>query len=602
MNKETNTNKKQNDNIIKRVFSYTLHYPKIFIAGFISLILASIAVLLAPKLIGITIDLVFEKEEIYAFSVSLNDPLTLASIALISLSIARGCILFSQSFLSEKLSQRIAFDLRNELFDHLQHMHFAYHDQIKIGDIMSRATQDIESIRFFISMAIMRGSYIIFLGITSVILMLNTNTQLALIAFIFMPIVAIQAAIVQKFLRKIWIQIQQLQGKTSIVLQENFAGQQLVKGYSQQNNEQLKFNSVANQLYDFSLRSSKIVAFNEPMLSGVWLIALTSIFYFGARLILDGQITVGELVEFQLYLTLLQVPIRAIGFIINHIARVKSAGGRLFEILDEPSKISNSKDAVALNNVQGSIIFENVSFDYQKQDSKKLINNISFTINPGEKIGIIGRTGTGKSTLLHLLSRFYDINDGNIYIDNKNIKKITIKSLRQIFGIVQQDIFLFPGTIKENISYGKPDATLIEIKKAATLAHINKHIESLPDQYETWVGENGVSLSGGQKQRISIARTLLTNPPILILDDVTSSVDLKTELEIEKSLEKILVNKSSITVTHRTKVMKKLDKILFIEDGKIQDQGKHDELYATNQKYRSLCQSFENKNTKKEVR
>jgi ATP-binding cassette subfamily B protein len=281
---------------------------------------------------------------------------------------------------------------------------------------------------------------------------------------------------------------------------------------------------------------------------------------------------------------------------------VKSAGGRLFEILDEPSKISNSKDAVALNNVQGSIIFENVSFDYQKQDSKKLINNISFTINPGEKIGIIGRTGTGKSTLLHLLSRFYDINDGNIYIDNKNIKKITIKSLRQIFGIVQQDIFLFPGTIKENISYGKPDATLIEIKKAATLAHINKHIESLPDQYETWVGENGVSLSGGQKQRISIARTLLTNPPILILDDVTSSVDLKTELEIEKSLEKILVNKSSITVTHRTKVMKKLDKILFIEDGKIQDQGKHDELYATNQKYRSLCQSFENKNTKKEVR
>ena len=602
-NENTQEIKNKDQNIIGRVIKYILKYPAIFFAGFVSLCLASVAVLLAPKLIGIAIDLIFNSEGTLELSWNINNPITIASCALIALAIARGGILFAQSYLSEKLSQIIAYDLRNELFDHLQHMHFAYHDQVKIGDIMSRATQDIESIRFFISMAIMRGSYILFLGITSILLMLGTSVQLALIAFIFMPIVAIQAAVVQKFLRKIWIQIQQLQGKTSIVLQENFAGQQLVKGYNQQHNQQKKFEKEITALYESSLQSSKIVAFNEPILSGVWLIALTCIFYFGAKLILTGQLTVGELVEFQLYLTLLQVPIRAIGFIINHVARVRSAGSRLFEILDAHNMITDNKSAKKMTNAKGKITFENVNFQYHShQKDINLLQDISFTINPGEKIGIIGRTGSGKTTLLHLLPRFYDACSGNIYIDDNNINNIKIKSLRNIFGIVQQDVFLFPGTIQDNISYGAPDQPLEKIKHAAHLAQIDTFIDTLPEKYDTWVGENGVSLSGGQRQRISIARTLLNNPPVLILDDVTSSVDLKTELAIEKTLESVLKNKTSITVTHRTRVMKNLDQIIYLEDGNIQAIGKHQALYENNKDYRDLCQSFDKKQTRNEVK
>ena len=595
-----NTNK--DTKIIYRIVKHVTRYPKIFFGGFCSLVLASIAVLLAPKLIGIAIDLIFSEQKDISLEFSLNNPIILASIALISLSIGRGAIIFAQSYLSEKLSQVIAYDLRNQLFNHLQHMHFAYHDQIKIGDIMSRATQDIESIRFFISMAIMRGSYIIILGITAIILMLTTSVKLAIIAFIFMPIVATQAAIVQKFLRKIWIRIQSLQGKTSVVLQENFAGQQLVKGYNQQEAQHKKFYTVAKELYDSSLQSSKIVAFNEPILSGIWLISLTCIFYFGAQLIIEGQITVGQLVEFQLYLTLLQVPIRAIGFIINHIARVRSAGTRLFEILDAENLIENNKDAKRIKEINGKIIFENVYFDYELNDTKtRLLQNISLTIEPGQKVGIIGRTGSGKSTLLHLLPRFYDVHKGAIYIDDNNIEDIKIDELRNIFGVVQQDVFLFPGTIQDNISYGIPNATLKQVEEVASLAHISEFINSLPDKYNTWVGENGVSLSGGQRQRIAIARTLLTDPPILILDDVTSSVDLKTELAIEQSLEKVLADKTSITVTHRTRVMKKLDRIIYIENGEIHDQGKHDELYERNEQYRDLCQSYEKQTNKNEV-
>ncbi len=588
--------------VIYRIIKHVSSYPKIFFGGFLSLTLASIAVLLAPKLIGIAIDLIFNEEKNISLEWSFSNPIILASIALISLAIGRGAIIFAQSYLSEKLSQIVAYDLRNQLFNHLQHMHFGYHDQIKIGDIMSRATQDIESIRFFISMAIMRGSYIILLGITAVVLMLTTSTKLAIIAFIFMPIVATQAAIVQKFLRKIWIKIQLLQGKTSIVLQENFAGQQLVKGYNQQEAQQSKFHAVAKELYDSSLQSSKIIAFNEPILSGIWLISLTCIFYFGAQLIIEGQMTVGQLVEFQLYLTLLQVPIRAIGFIINHIARVRSAGTRLFEILDAENFIANKKGAKTINDISGKIVFENVFFDYQLENTQeKLLQNISLTIKPGQKVGIIGRTGSGKSTLLHLLPRFYDVSDGAIYIDNQNIDDIKLDSLRNIFGVVLQDVFLFPGTIQDNICYGVPHATLDQIEKVARLAHISDFINSLPEKYNTWVGENGVSLSGGQRQRIAIARTLLADPPILILDDVTSSVDLKTELAIEQSLEKFLINKTSITVTHRTRVMKKLDHIIYIEDGQIRDQGQHDALYERNKQYRDLCQSFDQKTQKNEV-
>ena len=505
---------------------------------------------------------------------------------LVVVGLVRGISMYAQTYLGEHISQRVAYDFRNDLYDHLQRLSYAYHDSSQIGQIMSRATQDVEGVRMFVSMGVIRLLFVFALLGGVFALMISTNTKVGLIALGFVPLVAIQGTWTSARLRPIWLKVQDLQGDMSNVLQENLTGQRVVKAFSRTEFEQRKFDEKVDELFKWSYSTSKFQAFNEPFLQSLWLLSLAVVFWAGATEIQAGRMTVGDLAAFQLYLTLLQVPVRSIGWIIMMFARAHSTGARIFEILDAESAVQESDDARPIREGRGDVRFEGVSFEYSGAD--RVLHNLDVHAEPGETIALLGPTGSGKSTVVNLLPRFYDVTSGRITIDGDDVRDVTLESLRDAIGIVQQDLFLFIGTIRENISYGVLDATDEQIEAAAKAAKIHDFIMEMPEGYDTWVGERGTTLSGGQRQRISIARTLLRDPRVLILDDSTASVDMRTEYEIHEALQALMEGRTTFVIAQRLRTVKAADQILVLRDGEIVERGRHEELLAADGFYRQI--------------
>ncbi|MXZ47444.1 MAG: ABC transporter ATP-binding protein [Chloroflexi bacterium] len=505
---------------------------------------------------------------------------------LVVVGLVRGISMYAQTYLGEHISQRVAYDFRNDLYDHLQRLSYAYHDSSQIGQIMSRATQDVEGVRMFVSMGVIRLLFVFALLGGVFALMISTNTKVGLIALGFVPLVAIQGTWTSARLRPIWLKVQDLQGEMSNVLQENLTGQRVVKAFSRTEFEQRKFDEKVDELFKWSYSTSKFQAFNEPFLQSLWLLSLAVVFWAGATEIQAGRMTVGDLAAFQLYLTLLQVPVRSIGWIIMMFARAHSTGARIFEILDAESAVQERDDARPLGEGRGDVRFEGVSFEYSGAD--RVLHNLDVHAEPGETIALLGPTGSGKSTVVNLLPRFYDVTSGRITIDGDDVRDVTLESLRDAIGIVQQDLFLFIGTIRENISYGVLDATDEQIEAAAKAAKIHDFIMEMPEGYDTWVGERGTTLSGGQRQRISIARTLLRDPRVLILDDSTASVDMRTEYEIHEALQALMEGRTTFVIAQRLRTVKAADQILVLRDGEIVERGRHEELLAADGFYRQI--------------
>ena len=500
--------------------------------------------------------------------------------------LARGVFMYAQTWLGERISQRVAYDFRNDLYDHLQRLSYAYHDRSQIGQIMSRATQDVEAVRMFVSMGVIRLLFVFALLAGVYGLMIATNAKVGLIALAFTPLVAVQGTWSSAKLRAVWLRVQDLQGEMANVLQENLTGQRVVKAFSRTEYEQRKFDGKIDELFRWSYSTSKFQAFNEPFLQALWLLSLAVVFWAGASEIQAGRMTVGDLAAFQLYLTLLQVPVRSIGWIIMMFARAHSTGSRIFEILDAESAVRERPGAAPIAAGPGDVRFEGVAFAYE--DASPVLRGIDVHAKPGETIALLGPTGSGKSTVVSLLPRFYDASAGRILIDGEDVRDVTLASLRDAIGIVQQDLFLFIGTIRENIAYGVPGATDERIEAAARAAHVHDFVEALPEGYHTWVGERGVTLSGGQRQRISIARTLLRDPRVLILDDSTASVDMRTEYEIHEALQALMEGRTTFVIAQRLRTVKAADQILVLRDGAIVERGKHDELLAAGGFYRQI--------------
>ena len=505
---------------------------------------------------------------------------------LVTVGVARGLFMYAQTYLGERISQRVAYDFRNDLYDHLQRLSYAYHDSSQIGQIMSRATQDVEGVRVFVSMGVIRLLFVFALLGGVFALMISTNTRVGLIALIFVPFVAIQGTWTSARLRPIWLKVQDLQGQMSNVLQENLTGQRVVKAFSRTEFEQQKFDEKVDELFKWSYSTSKFQAFNEPFLQSLWLLSLAVVFWAGATEIQAGRMTVGDLAAFQLYLTLLQVPVRSIGWIIMMFARAHSTGARIFEILDAESAVQEHPDATPIGEGRGEVRFEGVSFEYGETD--RVLHNLDIHAKPGDTVALLGPTGSGKSTVVNLLPRFYDPTSGRITIDGDDVCDVTLESLRNAIGIVQQDLFLFIGTIRENIAYGVPDATDADIEAAARAAKIHDYIMEMPEGYNTWVGERGTTLSGGQRQRISIARTLLRDPRVLILDDSTASVDMRTEYEIHEALQALMKNRTTFVIAQRLRTVKAADQIIVLRHGAIVEHGRHEELLAADGFYRQI--------------
>lgn len=509
-----------------------------------------------------------------------------AAVAIVVITAIKGGFSFGEGYLSEYISQGVAYDLRNALYDHLQRLSFSYHDRAQTGDLMSRTTSDVDSVRMFLNMGLVNAVNVLVMFIPISVILFSMNWRLTLVSLACMPFLALRAVATARRLRPLFMMVQKQFAAMSTVLQENIAGVRVVRAFAREEYVIDRFSQENGRLRDEYLVAARQWALNFPLMAFLINLSVAIVLWYGGRETIAGRLTVGELVAFNGYLVMLAWPVRTLGWVVNLVARAMSSGERLFQVLDAQSEVQEDPQAVALPPVQGHVRFEGVSFGYESHDP--VLKNVDLEAKRGEVIALIGRTGGGKSTLVNLIPRFYDVTEGRITIDGFDIRKVTLSSLRRQIGVVLQDTFLFSTTIRENIAYGADGASMEEIVAAAKAAHAHEFIEELPQGYETAIGERGINLSGGQRQRIAIARALLLDPPILIMDDSTSSVDMETEYRIQQALATLMRDRTTFIIAHRLNTVKRADQILVIEDGEIVERGRHQKLLAQEGTYREI--------------
>ena len=502
--------------------------------------------------------------------------LIVSAVAIILFSLGRGFFSYLLTYVGESLSQHVAFDLRRDFYERVQSLSFAFHDKIETGQLLSRATVDVETARTFLGQSLLRFCYALVLVSFVVVIMLIADWRLGLLTCLTIPATSFVAHHVQRRTRPLWLQVQQQLGVEASVLQESIAGMKVVKAFAQEEPQFQRFSAANWSVRERSLVANRIANFNQPFLLFILNSVTVLILIYGGHEALGGTLTIGTLLAFLEYRNQLALPIRQVGIMVNQGSRAASASERVFEVIDALSAVRETPDAPDLTDVRGHVRFEHVSFAYSSGYS--VLEDVNIDAAPGQTIALLGETASGKSTLINLLPRFYDITAGAITIDGTDIRSVSLESLRHNVGVILQEPFLFSATIRDNITYGKPDATQEEIIEAAKAAQIHDFIMVLPDGYQTWVGERGGTLSGGQKQRIAIARMLLIDPRVLVLDDSTSAVDMETEYLIQEALARVMEGRTSFVIAHRLRTAQRADQVVVLERGKIIQQGRHDDL------------------------
>jgi ATP-binding cassette subfamily B protein len=480
--------------------------------------------------------------------------------------------------------------MRNELFAKIQGLSFSYHDRNQTGQLMIRATDDIEKVRLFIGQGLLMAVGAIILLTGTLLILFSTNVRLTFIALPILPIALVLFMIFGSKMGPMFSRIQRRLDKVNTVLQENLAGIKVVKAFTREKNEQKKFNLAADDLMDQQIYVARLFSVLFPFVILIASLGQAIVLYFGGRQIIGGSLTLGQWQEFSIYLFFLFMPAAQLGMIITQMSQASASSTRIFEILDVENELADKPGAITIPEVEGQVKFDDVTFRYFSS-GEPVLRNVDIDVKPGETVALLGATGSGKSTIINLLPRFYDPSSGSITIDGYDLRDIKIESLRTQIGIVLQETTLFAGTIKENIAYGKPDASFEDIEAAAKAAAAHDEIMEFPDGYDTPVGERGTTLSGGQKQRIAIARALLLDPRILILDDSTSSVDLVTEAEIQQALDKLMLGRTSFVIAQRISTVINADQILVLDKGQIVASGNHEELLEESEIYAEIYNS-----------
>ena len=561
-----------------RLMKYAFRHKWYLIGAYAAMIASTLSALVVPRMLGDAIDTVLAS--------GLQSRLILLAAVIVLFSLLRGVFSYGQRYLSESLSQRSAYDLREDFFRKLQSMSFGFFDKEQTGNLMSKATQDVEAVRMFISMGMVRGlSIFVMLGAVSV-LMAVTNWRLAIVSMAFVPLILWRALAMSKVLRPTWMRVQEETGALTTVLQENLSGMKVVKAFGARRFEESKFNARAETVANLTYSATRLFASQGSLMTFIFTAATGAILWFGGREIAADRLTAGGLASFIFLMALLGMPIRMSGWMVNTFSRASSAGQRIYDVLDAESPVTEKPDAAPLPRVQGRVAFENVSVSYDEAGSA--VRGIDFEVKPGQIVALLGGPGSGKSTIAHVIPRFYDVSQGRITIDGHDVRDVTLSSLRENVGIVMQDVFVFASSMKDNIAYGLDDVDMDEVVKAAKVAQLHDFIEGLPDGYDSWVGERGITLSGGQRQRLAIARTILLDPPVLILDDSTSSVDMATEFRLQQALDEVIRGRTTFVIAHRLSTVRRADLILALDDGEIVERGTHDELLERNGFYRSI--------------
>ena len=507
------------------------------------------------------------------------------AITVLIVSLLRGTTGFAQMFLGETLSQRVSNRLRMLYFDKLQLLSFSFHDRVHTGQLMSRGLSDIEGVRMFVQTGLVQIVRILVVLVAAGVFMAMIDWQLAVLSLSFLPFMAYRSARLRLQLRVTWLKIQDALGDLTTTMQENLAGVRVVRAFSAQKYEEAKFDVTAKEVVELRMSAARAHARGGGSISFAFLVAWAVVLWAGGEKVINGDISIGELTQFFFYLALLRFPVRMIIMVVNSTARASSAGGRIFEILDIPSDIADNPVADPLAISDGVLRFENVSFNYGDAPA---LRNVSFEARKDHTIGIVGAPGSGKSSITNLIPRFYDPTSGRVTIDGTDLRDATVNSVRQAIGLVEQDPFLFDGSIRNNIRYGDVGASDEKVETAAKIAQIHEFIASLPEGYDTELGERGVGLSGGQRQRVAIARTLLTNSPILVLDDSTSSVDAGTDARIRSALREHTGVQTTIIIAHRLSSLIHADEIIVLETGSVVERGTHEELLALGGHYKLL--------------
>jgi ATP-binding cassette subfamily B protein len=528
--------------------------------------------------------------EMTARQTNAPDALITAGVAIVVFAALRGLFAFLQAFWAEKNSQSVAFDLRNDLFAKIQRLSFSYHDRNQTGQLMVRATDDVEKVRLFIGQGLLQLVGALILLTATLIILFTTNVQLALAALPILPVALVLFMTFGIVSQPMFAKVQDKLSALNTLLQENLAGIKVVKAFTREISEQAKFKKAADDVMNQQIALSRLFTFLFPLVFLVANLGQASTLYFGGRQIVGGTLSLGEWQEFSLYLIYLFLPIAQFGIIITQLGQAAASAGRIFEILDAKSDVTDKPDAKPLPPVQGHVKFEDVTFRYFSSGDP-VLREVTLEAASGQTVALLGATGSGKTTIINLLPRFYDPSQGRITIDGHDLRDVTLDSLRSQIGIVLQETTLFSGSIRDNIAFGKTEATDDEVIAAAKAAAAHDFIMSFPQGYDTPVGERGATLSGGQKQRVAIARALLLDPHILILDDSTSSVDVATEAQIQHALDKLMKGRTSFVIAQRISTVINADQILVLDKGAVVARGKHEDLMEDSAIYAEIYNS-----------
>ena len=598
-----------------RAIRYLGHYKRLTALAYLFLFISTGAQLAVPQLVQNIIDAVtngliakqlaqvpaaflttalqrlgWTPEQLVTYRDGGEKVLVSAIMLIVAFAVMRGMFAFAQAYTSERVSQSIAFDFRNDLYAKIQRLSFSYHDRNQTGQLMIRATDDVEKVRLFIGQGLLLALQAFVLLTATLIILATTNLKLTLVVLPVLPVALLLFMVFGAVSQPLFAEVQKRLSRLNTVLQENLAGIKVVKSFAREPDEERKFDAAATSLMAQSIKVSRVFSFLFPVVFLIANLGQAAVLYFGGKQIIDGTLSFGEWQKFSLYLVYVFFPIGQLGFIISQMSQASASAARIFEIFDAKNEVADKPGAIVLPHVQGHVVFEDVTFRYF-ESGEPVLSHVSFEARPGETVALLGATGSGKTTIINLLPRFYDVNEGHVRIDGYDLRDVTLDSLRSQIGIVLQETNLFSGTIRENIAFGRPDATLAEVTAAAKAASAHDFIMSFPAGYETPVGERGTTLSGGQKQRIAIARALLLNPRLLILDDSTSSVDLQTEFQIQQALTGLMHGRTSFVIAQRITTVVNADQILVLEKGRIVARGTHEDLMENSPLYADIYHS-----------
>jgi len=510
-----------------------------------------------------------------------------SALILLGLGLTAAALTALQRYLSEWIGSRVGYDIRNKLYNHIQNLSFSYHDHAQTGQLISRCIEDVRAVQNFIGSSVVELTQLVFVLFGALFIMFSANWQLTLIAVIpIFPLVWMTFKFGDR-VTHLFFNVDNLLGELSARLQENVTGVQVVRAFAREPHEVKRFD-IVNRAY-YNARLKVIGEWAKVMPSTDFLVTLCTILilWFGGQMVLNGTMTVGEIVAFNAYVMMLAAPAQQLTWLVNAAGEADAGAKRVLEVLDAQPEIASPAAAVQLPSLRGEVEFKNVSLKYL-DEKRSSLTDVHLSVKPNQLVALIGQTGSGKTSLINLIPRFYDVSDGAVLVDGEDVRGVDLVSLRRQIGIVLQTSLLFSDTIRENIAYGRPDATEEEVIAAAKAAQAHEFITGFPEGYKTIVGERGVTLSGGQRQRVAIARALLMNPRILILDDSLSSVDTQTEKLIQEALDNLMEGRTTFVIAHRLSTVRRADLILVMDKGHIVEQGTHTELLKRGGLYKEI--------------